>query len=82
MAVKVRFIHGAGTSFERRKRIGLVSLVYTSHKQRCSTRIGFGRVWYDLSSRSCLAGLNVLLHEAKCILFYRVLFPVRLGAFL
>ena len=29
-----------------------------------------GRDWYDVSSGLCLAGLIVLLHEIKFILFY------------
>ena len=42
--------------------------------------VGF---WCDVSSRTCLAGLNVLLHKAKYILFYsrvlRVLWVVWVG---
>jgi hypothetical protein len=46
------------------------SLVYTPHKQRGITRINFGRIWCDVSSRTRLAGLSVLLRKAKCTLFY------------
>ena len=41
------------------------SLVYTLHKQRGITRINFGRVWYDVSSRIFLAGLSVILQKSK-----------------
>jgi hypothetical protein len=34
-----------------------------------------GRVWYDLSLRTCLAGLRVLLHTEKSILFYSCVLP-------
>ena len=30
----------------------------------------FARVWYDVFSRICLAGLSILLHNAKFILVY------------
>jgi hypothetical protein len=33
-------------------------------------RIVMERVWCDVSSRTCLAELNPLLHEEKFILFY------------
>ena len=36
----------------------MASLVYTPHKQREIYRIDFGRVWCDVSSRTCLAGLS------------------------
>jgi hypothetical protein len=30
--------------------------------------------WCDVPSRACLAGLSVLLHKAKCLLFYARVF--------
>ena len=58
----------------------LVCLVYTPPEQRGITRIDFGSGLVYVSSRTCLAGLSVLLHKAKCILIYsRVLHGVRGG---
>ena len=46
------------------------SLVYTPRKQKDTLASISGRIWCDVFSRTCLAGLSVLLRKAKCTLFY------------
>ena len=47
----------------------LVQFILPISKEASPASI-LGRIWCDVSSRTCLAGLSVLLRKAKCTLFY------------
>ena len=49
--------------------VSLVLFILPISKEASPASI-LGRVWCDVSSRTSLVGLSVLLHEAKFILYY------------